>query len=57
MARKYANTAASEITKKRWVRPKVNDEKKCRKCKSCGKEINQQDSENYDDICWDCWDD
>jgi hypothetical protein len=34
----------------------MTEEKKCRKCKVCGKEINRQD-ENSDDICWDCWDD
>ena len=28
-----------------------------KKCKSCGKEISEQDSESYDGLCWECWDD
>jgi hypothetical protein len=27
------------------------------KCKVCGKEISEQDSESYDGMCWECWDD
>jgi hypothetical protein len=32
-------------------------EEKNRKCKVCGKEISEQDSESYDGMCWECWDD
>ncbi len=28
-----------------------------KKCKRCGKEISEQDSESYDGLCWECWDD
>jgi hypothetical protein len=33
------------------------EEKNNRKCKGCGKEISAQDSESYDELCWECWDD
>jgi NMD protein affecting ribosome stability and mRNA decay len=32
-------------------------EKNMEKCKRCGKEISEQDSESYDGLCWECWDD
>ena len=32
-------------------------EKNMEKCKRCGKEISEQDSESYDGMCWECWDD
>ena len=32
-------------------------EKKMKECKRCGKEISEQDSESYDGLCWECWDD
>ena len=28
-----------------------------RHCKVCGREITEQDSEDYDGMCWECWDD
>jgi hypothetical protein len=36
---------------------KMVDEKNNRKCKVCRKEISEQDSESYDGMCWECWDD
>jgi hypothetical protein len=38
-------------------RHKVTKEKNTRKCRICGKEISQQDSESYDALCWERWDD
>ena len=35
----------------------MTQEKNAGKCKVCGKEISEQDSESYDDMCWGCWDD
>ena len=32
---------------------KKNDEK----CKVCGKEISDKDREDYEGMCWECWDD
>jgi hypothetical protein len=32
-------------------------EENTRKCKVCRKEISEQDSESYDCMCWECWDD
>jgi hypothetical protein len=32
-------------------------EEKNRKCSVCGKEFNQQDSKDYEGMCWECWDD
>ncbi len=26
-------------------------------CKVCGREISAQDSDDYDGMCWECWDD
>jgi hypothetical protein len=26
-------------------------------CSVCGREITQQDNEDYDGKCWECWDD
>jgi hypothetical protein len=26
-------------------------------CKICGREISVQDNEDYDGMCWECWDD
>ncbi len=26
-------------------------------CEVCGREITKQDSDNYDGMCWECWDD
>jgi hypothetical protein len=35
----------------------MTEEKNMRKCKVCRKAISQQDSEDYEDMCWECWDD
>jgi hypothetical protein len=37
------------------VNEKMPEETK--KCKVCGKEISEQDIEDYDGMCWNCWDD
>lgn len=26
-------------------------------CEVCGKEITEEDSDSYDGLCWECWDD
>jgi len=26
-------------------------------CSVCGREISREDYENYDGMCWECWDD
>jgi hypothetical protein len=26
-------------------------------CSVCGREITEEDYENYDEMCWECWDD
>ncbi len=26
-------------------------------CSTCGKEISEQDCQDYDSKCWECWDD
>ena len=41
----------------RLERNKLAEEKNTIKCKVCRKEINQQDSEDYEGMCWECWDD
>jgi hypothetical protein len=38
-------------------RSEVTEEKNNRKCKACGKKINEQDCEDYEGICSECWDD
>jgi hypothetical protein len=35
----------------------VTEEKNTRKCKVCGKASSKQDSEDFEDMCWECWDD
>ncbi len=44
------------LIKLRLERYEVTEEDN-RKCTVCGKEISEQDSENYDGMCWECWDD
>jgi hypothetical protein len=34
---------------------KMNEEKFY--CSVCGKEISEEESESYDGLCWECWDD
>ena len=51
-----ATTNAYAI-KQNWRDLKVTEEENTRKCKVCGKEISEQDSESYDGMCWECWDD
>ena len=52
-----ATTTAYAINQKKLERLEVTEEKNTGKCKVCGKEISQQDSEDYDGMCWECWDD
>jgi len=26
-------------------------------CSMCGREISEEDNEDYDGMCWECWDD
>jgi uncharacterized CHY-type Zn-finger protein len=26
-------------------------------CSVCGREITEEEYENYDEMCWECWDD
>ena len=40
-----------------WRDTEGTEEKNVRKCKVCGKEISEQDCEDYDGMCWECWDD
>jgi hypothetical protein len=35
----------------------MTEEKETKYCTVCGKEINQQENEDYDGMCWECWDD
>jgi hypothetical protein len=40
----------------------IADSKEARKrrkffCSVCGREITEEESENYDGMCWECWDD
>jgi len=35
----------------------MTEEKNTRKCKVCGKAIGKQDREDFEDMCWECWDD
>lgn len=34
-------------------------EKRCKKhnCQVCDREMSQEDYDNYDGMCWECWDD
>jgi NMD protein affecting ribosome stability and mRNA decay len=32
-------------------------EKKKHHCEVCGREISQEEYDNYDGMCWECWDD
>jgi DNA-directed RNA polymerase subunit RPC12/RpoP len=37
-----------------------SEESKGRKkyfCSVCGREITEEEYENYDEMCWECWDD
>ena len=52
-----ATTNAYAINQIYGERYEVTEEENNRKCKVCGTEISQQDSENYDGMCWECWDD
>jgi hypothetical protein len=36
---------------------KMSHNQKKYTCSVCGKEISEQDSESYDGMCWECWDD
>jgi hypothetical protein len=38
-------------------RTEVTEEKNNKKCKVCRKEISEQDCEDYNSMCWECWDD
>jgi hypothetical protein len=44
-------TTNAYATKQNWR------EKNMKKCERCGKEISEQGSESYDELCWECWDD
>ena len=35
--------------------PRSIEEKFC--CSVCGREISEEDFEDYDGMCWECWDD
>ena len=35
----------------------MTEEKNTRKSKVCGKAISKQDSEDFEDMCWECGDD
>jgi len=35
----------------------MSKEKKNHFCEVCGKEISQQEYEDYEGMCWECWDD
>jgi hypothetical protein len=34
----------------------VSSEKKYN-CEVCGREINREEYDNYEGMCWECWDD
>ena len=36
---------------------KMTEEKNVKKCKVCGKAISREESEDFEDMCWECWDD
>jgi hypothetical protein len=38
------------------VRIEVTEEKNVRKSKVCGKATSKQESEDFEDMCWECWD-
>ena len=54
---KYCHYGCPSKIKQWWVRPEVTEEKNTRKCKVCGKAISKQDREDFEDMCWECWDD
>jgi hypothetical protein len=35
----------------------VTQERNVKKCKVCGKAISREESEDFEDLCWECWDD
>lgn len=35
----------------------MTDERNVRKCKVCGKAISREESEDFEAMCWECWDD
>jgi len=39
------------------MKPKMAQEKKKHHCEVCGREISQEECEDYDGMCWECWDD
>lgn len=41
---------------KRWGKVGKPEEEKCF-CSVCGREISKDEYEDYDGMCWECWDD
>jgi hypothetical protein len=35
----------------------MHSEEKKYQCEICGREINREEYESYDGLCWECWDD
>jgi ribosomal protein L37AE/L43A len=35
----------------------TKDKEEIWQCSVCGREINEEDYEAYDGMCWECWDD
>ena len=52
-----ATTPVSVMTKLDWRELKVTEEKNNQKMQGLWKKINEQDSENYDGMRSECWDD
>jgi hypothetical protein len=36
---------------------KVSHENKRYYCEVCGREITKEDNDNFEGMCWECWDD
>jgi hypothetical protein len=46
--------------RKRKTKKSINEEKRKERkcyCSACGREIDEEEYESYDEMCWECWDD
>lgn len=45
------------MSKQKTKNNKEEDKEQKRYCSVCGREIDKDEYENYDEMCWECWDD
>ena len=47
----------NKLHEQRKRKPKMVKEKEEYHCEVCGRRISKEDYEDYDGMCWECWDD